>query len=260
MKKYLALFFSIILVMFSCVTASAEQVVKFNINLVSETDKEAVITFDYEGGVSFSGLDFDLEVNADKIKITESKAGEGYKNFLLQGNTAIFQINSDKNPAQATMACVPGFRVVDGKDLFTFKVKKLTSDAIETDDFVVTITNCTDGNFNQLTPSVTTDLKPAASQPTSSTVADSTTADTSSSASSTEQVSTNSPVSDSEPEEIETEPTENDGTENITDNEENKPNKTVFIVAGVVAVVVVAGIAAAVIIARKKNTENDVEG
>lgn len=252
MKKYLALFFSIILVMFSCVTASAAQVVKFNINLVSETDKEAVITFDYEGGVSFSGLDFDLEVNAEKIKITESKAGEGYKNFLLQGNTAIFQINSDKNPAQATMACMPGFRVVDGKDLFTFKIQKLTSDAIETDDFVVKITNCTDagdgfGNFNQLTPSVTTDLKPSVSKPTSSTVADSTTTE----ASSTEPVFTNGPVSDGEPEEFGTEP---------TDNEENKPNKTVFIVAGVVAVVVVAGIAAAVIIARKKNTEADAEG
>lgn len=256
MKKYLALFFSIILVMFSCVTASAAQVVKFNINLVSETDKEAVITFDYEGGVSFSSLDFDLEVNAEKIKITESKAGEGYKNFLLQGNTALFQISSDENPAIISMACVPGFRVVDGKDLFTFKIQKLTSEAIETDDFIITITNCTDGNFNQLTPSVTTDLKPSVSQPTSSTVADSTTTEASSSTSSTEPVFTNGPVSDGEPEEFGTEPTEND----VTDNEENKPNKTVFIVAGVVAVVVVAGIAAAVIIARKKNTEADAEG
>lgn len=245
MKKYLSLFFCIIIVMLSCVTASAAQVVKFNINLVSETDSEAVITFDYEGGVSFSGLDFEINVNEEKIKITESKAGEGYKNFLLQGNTAIFQSNSDKNPAMVTMACVPGFRVVEGKDLFTFKIKKLTADVIETDDFVVTITNCTDGNFNQLTPSVTTDLKPSVSKPTSSTVADGTTTE----ASSTEPVFTNGTAPDSEFEDIQTEPTEND---NETDN---KPNKTGFIIAGVVGVVIIAGIGAAVVIIRKKKTE-----
>ena len=253
MKKYLALFFSIMLAMFSCVTASAAQVVKFNINLVSETDKEAVITFDYEGGVSFSGLDFDVDVNTEKISITEAKAGEGYKNFLLQGNTAIFQINSDKNPAQGTMACVPGFRVVDGKDVFTFKIKKLTSDAIETDDFVVTITNCTDGNFNQLTPSVTTDLKATASQPSSS-VADDTTTEASST--SEDQVLTNGTGLENEPGNIDTEQTQGDET----DNEADKPDKTVFIVAGAVGVVVVAGIGTAVVLIRKKKTETNVEG
>lgn len=254
MKKYLSLFFCILLVMLSCVTASAAQVVKFDINLVSETDTEAVITFDYEGGVSFSGLDFEIDVNTDKIRITESKAGEGYKNFLLQGNTAIFQCNSDKNPAMVTMACVPGFRVVDGKDLFTFKIKKLTADAIETDDFVVTITNCTDGNFNQLTPSVTTDLKVSVSQPTSS-VADNTT-EASTDASSTTEVPefTNGTAPDSEFEEIETEQTENDG------EADDKGNKTGFVIAGVVGVIIVAGIGTAVVLMRKKKTEaNDVE-
>lgn len=253
MKKYLSLFFCIIIVMLSCVTVSAAQVVKFNINLVSETDTEAVITFDYEGGVSFSGLDFDVDVNEDRIKITESKAGDGYKNFVLQGNTAVVQVNSDKNPAQATMACVPGFRAVDGKDLFTFKIKKLTADAIETDDFVVTITNCTDGNFNQLTPSVTTDLKPSVSQTTPSVPDDTTTEVSSSSTSSEAPQFTNGTAPDSGFEDIETEPTENG------DEADNKPNKTGFIIAGAVGVVVVAGIGTAVVLIRKKKTETDVE-
>ena len=249
MKRYISLFFCIVIVMLSCVTASAAQVVKFNINLVSETDTEAVITFDYDGGVSFSGLDFEIDVNTEKIKITESKAGEGYKNFLLQGNTAIFQINSDKNPAMVTMACVPGFRVIEGKDLFTFKIKKLTADAIETDDFVVRITNCTDGNFNQLTPSVTTGLKTSASQPASSST-ETTDADVPTSSEAPEF--TNGTGQEGEPGYVDTEPSENSG------EADNEPNKTGFIIVGVVGVVVVAGIAAAVVLIRKKKpTDNN---
>lgn len=259
MKKFLSLAISVLLVMLTCVTASAAQVVKFNINLVSETDKEAVITLDYEGGVSFSGIDFDIEYNAKKVQIVEAKAGKGYQSFLMQGNTAIFQINKDKNPAQGTMACVPGFRVVDGKDVFTFKLKKLSTEALASSDFTVKFTNCTDGNFNQLSPSVTTDLQGAPAQLTPSTSAD---ASTSSDQSMSEDAQSTNPDNgenaepDTDTDAENTKPQQN-GNEATDDN--GSSGKTGFVVAGVVAVIVIAGIGVAVVIMNKKKKDANVE-
>lgn len=257
MKKFLSLAISVLFVMLTCVTVSAAQVVKFNINLVSENEKEAVITLDYEGGVSFSGIDFDIEYNSKKIQIIEAKAGKGYQSFLMQGNTAIFQINKDKNPAQGTMACVPGFRVVDGKDVFTFKLKKLSAEALASSDFTVKFTNCTDGNFNQLTPSVTTDLQGTPAQSTPSSSADASMS--SDQSTSKDAQSTNPDKGENAEPDTDTENTQPQQNGNEATDDNGSSGKTGFVVAGVVAVIVIAGIGVAVVYMNKKKKDTNAE-
>ncbi len=166
MKKIISVILSFALIAITAVTASAAGIAKFNINLVSETDKEAVVSIDFEGGTAFSGLDFEVIFDSKRVKIISAEKGNGFDKFSDQSDAAFAMINKDINPAKATLVTVTPFRVVEGKDLFVIKLKKLSKETLSNNDFKIVITNCIDGSQQVIKTSVTTDLQGAASSQT----------------------------------------------------------------------------------------------
>lgn len=246
MKKILCLLTVFVLLMVSMVTVSAESLAKFNLTLVSETNNQAVVTLDFEGGTSFSALDFEVVVNGEKVKVTSIENGEGLVNFQKQG-TALAMANPDSVPAKVSLAMIPGYRNVDGKDLFKITLKKLTKDNLTATDIEVKITNCADNNYAPIQASVTTDIGSTAD---------------SQSATIPQEVITSLPTGVVVPEE-DVQNTLADGsadtgdtigaTNDKTDDGEKTGNKTMIIVIAVVAVVVVGGAVAVVVLKKKKS-------
>lgn len=261
MKKILSLALSVFLVMLTCITVSAESVANFNITLVSETDSQAVITFDFNGGTGFSGLDFDMTVDSSKVKVVSAEKGAGFANFEKQGGTAFALININATPIKATALTLNSFRVVDGKDIFKITLKKLTKEKLDSDDVVINITNCVDSAQQPIKASLTTDLQGEKNETPSSSAAvaptDATEAPSSVPTDATDTQFTNSidgtsgEVIDienpSDSEEInEDTPDENDG-----DNEKN--SKGIIIAVCAVAFVAVVGAVVIVVMKKKKS-------
>ncbi|MBQ5591820.1 MAG: hypothetical protein IIU80_02640 [Clostridia bacterium] len=263
MKKFFALIVSVVLVIMTCVTASAESVANFNITLVSETDSEAVVTLDFNGGTGFSGLDFDMTVDSKRVKVTGAEKGAGFANFEKQAGTAFALININADPIKATVLTLNAFRIVDGKELFKITLKKLTKDKLDSDDLVIDITNCVDAAQQPIKVSLTTDLqgdKTEAPTSASSAVAptDKTVVSVTDPTDATEQVLTNS-IDGTSGELIDAEDpsdteaaTEEVGTQ--TQQENNGKNNLPIIIA-VVAVVLVGAAVVAVIVIKKKKSD-----
>ena len=230
MKKILCLIFACVLIMLSAVTASAENVSKFNLKLVTEDDTQAVLILDFDGGTPFSGLDFNVVVNEKKAKVASIVDGQGLVNFKVQAEAAVSQSNIESNPAMVTAAMIPGYRNVDGSDLFKITITKLEKEKLTSEDVVIEVTNCVDNNFQPIKASVTTDLvKPTESDSTTEV--------------STTDLTENTSEAETDKQEL---------TENETQSEEKAPNKTAIIIICVVIAVAVAGGAAFVVI-KKKN-------
>ena len=269
MKKIITLIVSVAILLLSCVTASAESVANFNVTLVSETDKEAVITIDFVGGTGFSGLDFDMTVNSSKVKVTGAEKGAGFANFESQGGTAFAIININSDPIKATALTLNSFRIVDGKDIFRITLKKLTKENLTAGDIVVDITNCVDSAQQPIRVSLTTDLQgsssAAATTTTTTTAATEKTTETASSASQTDtdtSVLTNS-VEGTSGEVIDIENPSDDeyvpeDALDDTDGEDDGKSNTPIIIA-VAAVVLAAGIVAVVLVVMKKKKSTDGE-
>ena len=245
MKKKLCLIFACVLIMLSAVTASAENVSKFNLKLATEDDTQAVLILDFDGGTPFSGLDFNVVVNEKKAKVASIVDGQGLVNFKVQAEAAVSQSNIESNPAMVTAAMIPGYRNVDGSDLFKITITKLEKEKLTSKDVVIEVTNCVDNNFQPIKASVTTELG-AASETEKSTEALSTTEKTESD--STTEVSTTDLTENTS----EAETDKQELTENETQSEEKAPNKTAIIIICVVIAVAVAGGAAFVVIKKKK--------
>ena len=245
MKRILCLLTVFALLMVSMVTVSAASVAKFNLTLVSETDTQAVVTFDFEGGTSFSALDFDVVVNEEKVKVTNIENGEGLVNFQKQG-TALAMANPDTIPAKVSLAMIPGYRNVDGKALFKITLKKLTKETLTSSDVEVKVTNCADNNYAPIQASVTTDVGNTSAQ--AETIP--------------QEEITSMPTGVVVPEE-EVQNTVADGgadtgdtigavTDKTDDGKEEGNNSTTIIIIAVVAVVVVGGAVAVVVLKKKK--------
>lgn len=245
MKKILCLIFACVLIMLSAVTASAENVSKFNLKLATEDDTQAVLILDFDGGTPFSGLDFNVVVNEKKAKVASIVDGQGLVNFKAQAEAAVSQSNVESNPAMVTAAMIPGYRNVDGSDLFKITITKLEKEKLTSEDVVIEVTNCVDNNFQPIKASVTTELG-AASETEKSTEALSTTEKTESD--STTEVSTTDLTENTS----EAETDKQELTENEIQSEEKAPNKTAIIIICVVIAVAVAGGAAFVVIKKKK--------
>lgn len=242
MKKILCLIFACVLIMLSAVTASAENVSKFNLKLVTEDDTQAVLILDFDGGTPFSGLDFNVVVNEKKAKVASIVDGQGLVNFKVQAEAAVSQSNIESNPAMVTAAMIPGYRNVDGSDLFKITITKLEKEKLTSKDVVIEVTNCVDNNFQPIKASVTTELG-ATSETEKSTEALSTTEKTESD--STTEVSTTDLTEN-------TSEAETDKQETEEKDNEKAPNKTAIIIICVVIAVAVAGGAAFVVIKKKK--------
>lgn len=233
MKKILCLIFACILIMLSAFTVSAENVSKFNLKRVSEDDTQAVLILDFDGGTPFSGLDFNVVVNEKKAKVASIVDGQGLVNFKAQAEAAVSQSNVESNPAMVTAAMIPGYRNVDGSDLFKITITKLEKEKLTSEDVVIEVTSCVDNYFNPIKASVTTDLV----QPTEP--------------ESTTEVSTTDLTENTSEEETD----KQELTENETQSGEKAPNKTAIIIICVVAAVVVVGGAGAAFVVIKKKKE-----
>ena len=233
MKKILCLIFACVLIMLSAVTASAENVSKFNLKIATEDDTQAVLILDFDGGTPFSGLDFNVVVNEKKAKVASIVDGQGLVNFKVQAEAAVSQSNIESNPAMVTAAMIPAYRNVDGSDLFKITITKLEKEKLTSEDVVIEVTNCVDNYFNPIKASVTTDLvKPI--EPGSTT-----------------EVSTTDLTENTS----EAETDKQESTENETQSEEKAPNKNAIIIICVVAAVVVVGGAGAAFVVIKKKKE-----
>lgn len=265
MKKFFALIISVVFVMLTCVTASAESIANFNITLVSETDTQAVITVDFEGGTGFSGLDFDMKVDSKKVKVTGAEKGAGFANFEKQAGTAFALININADPIKATALTLNSFRVVDGKDIFKITLKKLTKDKLDSDDVVIDITNCVDSAQQPIKVSLTTDLQGEKNEnPTSSSaVAPTDAPDVSSTApTNMDDPAFTNAISGTSDEVIDVEnPIDGeDVSDETTDenNDENEKNpKGIIIAVCAVVFVAVVGVATVVIMKKKKSTNEE---
>lgn len=268
MKKIITLIVSVAILLLSCVTVSAESVANFNITLVSETDKEAVITIDFVGGTGFSGLDFDMTVNSSKVKVTGAEKGAGFANFESQGGAAFAIININSDPIKATALTLNSFRIVDGKDIFRITLKKLTKEKLTAGDIVVDVTNCVDSAQQPIRVSLTTDLQGGSSAATTTTttttaVTDKTTEVTSAASTDTDASELTNSVDGTSGEVIDIEDPSDDeyvpeDTLDDTDGEDDSKSNTPIIIA-VVAVVLAAGVAAVVLVVMKKKKSTDGE-
>lgn len=248
MKKILCFIFACIMIMLSAFTVSAENVSKFNLKRVSEDDTQAVLILDFDGGTPFSGLDFNVVVNEKKAKVASIVDGQGLVNFKAQAEAAVSQSNVESNPAMVTAAMIPGYRNVDGSDLFKITITKLEKEKLTSEDVVIEITNCVDNNFQPIKASVTTELG-AASEAEKSTEASSATDKTepdSTTEASTVDLTENTSEAETDKQEL---------TENETQSGEKAPNKTAIIIICVVAAVVVVGGAGAAFVVIKKKKE-----
>ncbi len=251
MKKFISLLVSLVLVMLTMVTASAEGMAKFNITLVSETDKQAVVSIDFNGGTSFSGFDFEVKLNKERVEVVSAEKGEGFNTFRDQADAAFAEINPASDPVKATMAVIPAYRNVDSKSLFVITLKKLSKEPLTNDDFKIIVTNCVDSSLEMIETSVTTDIQGTSiSMSTTDTAAPSEATDEITSSQVTDEIeSFTNGLTEEMGEVIDIEDEETD---------ENKDNgsKGVIIAVVSVAFVAVVGAVTLIVMKKKKSPEN----
>lgn len=172
MKKIVSFITAAIMAVMLFVPAFAADTVIFNITLVSESDTEAVVTFDYVGGSSFNSLDFEITLS-DRLSVVSGGKSAGLKKFQSNiednGQMMIAQLNTQKKPVMGAMATTASFDGKIASDLFTLTLKKSVKDSLQEGDIKVNVTNCaysvTAGSTKTLEVTVTSDLgKPVTSR------------------------------------------------------------------------------------------------
>lgn len=158
MKKILCLFSALIVIMFSCVTASAVGETKLKLRIVSEDESQVVFSLDFVSGTPIGAMDFDVNVNTDKLKVTKIVDGAAMFNAKLQTGLAVSTSNVDKVPASVTMAIIPGFGNSNGSDMFVITAQKLTEGNVSSGDITINITNCVTDAADQIAATVVNDF------------------------------------------------------------------------------------------------------
>ncbi len=249
MKKILCFISVCVMLMLSTVTSSAAAESKFKLRLVSENDTQAVLSLDFAGGTSFSAIDFNVEVNTKKVKVTDIVDGKGMINFKIQAQAAVSQPNIKGDIAMVTAAMIPGYRNVDGEDLFVITLKKLTKETITADDIKIVFTNCQDATFGNIKPVVTYELSTGTSGETVSDPSTTTIATNPTDAGQTNDNNTDQSAENS---------TSSAVAENVETAEDEKGgNKTMVIIICVLSAVAVGGGAGVTYIFMKKKKNSD---
>ena len=255
MKKVLCFVCVCVMIMLTTVTSSAADDAKFKLKLVSETDTQAVVSLDYEGGASFAAIDFTVEPNKDKAEVTKIEDGKGMLSFKMQTQLVISQPNVKNGQGLVSAAMMPGYRNVDGEDLFVITLKKLTKEALTADDIKIVFSNCQDSSTNNINPVVTYELSSGfTAEESTSNVSATQTSDTQTDKAE-EDISENSQSL------TEAASADNENAQEQTDESaenEKGSNKTVIIVVCVISAVAVGGGAAVayVFIKKKKDSES----
>lgn len=260
MKRILSLISVLAVMMLSCITVSAASETKFKLKVVSQNDMQAVLSFDYVSGSSVAAMDFDVVVNESKLKVTKITDGNGLLNAKMQsGVLAVSFSNVDKSPASVTMAMTPGYRNVNGSDMFIITVKKLVKGDINADDINIVITNCENDTHEKNVTSVIEELGDSNGN---------TATDPSSAASQPSDISeSSSSTSDEQEKPSESKSENSESTEAVTKGESEKApvedkglNKTAIIIICAVAVVAGGAVATVIIIKKKKSVNENKEG
>lgn len=260
MKKILCFISVVAVMMLSCVTASAVGETKFKLKLVSQSDTQAVLSFNHDSGSAVAALDFDVIVNESKLKVTKIEDGDGLRNAKIQADAVIGTNNADKVPASASLAIVPGYRTVNDSDMYLITVKKLVKGDISANDIEIKIKNCENDQLQKNVTTITEDFGTSGN----STATEPSTGATKPSEGATDP--TDGATKPSEAPENSTAATDTqtkpDDTE--TENQENAEDKgidtTAIIIICAVAVVAGGAVAAVVIIKKKKSGNDKKEG
>ncbi len=256
MKKILCFISVLAVMMFSCVTASAVGETKFKLKLVSQSDTQAVLSFNHDGGSAVAALDFDVIVNESKLKVTKIADGDGLRNAKIQASAVIGTNNADKTPASVSLAMVPGYRNVNDSDMYVITVKKLVKGDISADDIEIKITNCENDQLEKNVTTVTEDFSASGND----TATEPSTGATNPSEGATDPSDGATKPSETPDNSSAATDTQSKPDEAKPENQENAEDKGINTTAIIIicAVVVVAGgAAAAVVIIKKKKTGND---
>ena len=142
MKRIISIFVTAVIAMSLCVAAFAADSAKFAVNVVSENDTKATVTIDYEGGLSFNCLDFEVELS-DRVNVMNCDKGAGMRNFLINhDDISASSLNADSNPIKFAFISITAFKAENGKDLLTITLKKNSADKLTSKDVKLTVTNC----------------------------------------------------------------------------------------------------------------------
>ena len=143
MKRIISIFVTAVIAMSLCVTAFAADSAKFAVNVVSENDTKAIVTIDYEGGLSFNCLDFEVELS-DRVSVMNCDKGAGLRNFLINhmDDGIVSSFNDNTNPIGFAFASIVAFKAENGKDMLTITLKKNSADKLTAKDVKLTVTNC----------------------------------------------------------------------------------------------------------------------
>ena len=142
MKRIISTFVTAVIAMSLCVAAFAADSAKFAVNVVSENDTKATVTIDYEGGLSFNCLDFEVELS-DRVNVMNCDKGAGMRNFLINhDDSGASSLNADSNPIKFAFISITAFKAENGKDLLTITLKKNSADKLTSKDVKLTVTNC----------------------------------------------------------------------------------------------------------------------
>ena len=161
MKRIISIFVTAVIAMSLCVAAFAADSAKFAVNVVSENDTKATVTIDYEGGLSFNCLDFEVELS-DRVNVMNCDKGAGMRNFLINhDDISASSLNADSNPIKFAFISITAFKAENGKDLLTITLKKNSADKLTSKDVKLTVTNC---GVSGSDSSTVTDIKSTAIQ------------------------------------------------------------------------------------------------
>lgn len=150
MKKILCLISAVVVIILSCVTASAVGETKLELRIVSESESQVVFSLNFVSGTPVGAMDFDVNVNSNKLKVTKIIDGEDLLNVKLQSGLAVSTSNVDKVPASVTFAMIPGFGSSNGSEMFVITAKKLTNDKVAAGDIKIISSNCTTDQAEQI--------------------------------------------------------------------------------------------------------------
>ena len=161
MKRIISIFVTAVIAMSLCVAAFAADSAKFAVNVVSENDTKAVVSIDYEGGLAFNCLDFDVELS-DRVSVMNCDKGAGMRNFLINhDDSGASSLNADSNPIKFAFISITAFKAENGKDLLTITLKKNSADKLTSKDVKLIVTNC---GVSGSDSSTVTDIKSTAIQ------------------------------------------------------------------------------------------------
>lgn len=269
MKKFLSLFLTFAFAFMLALPCFAASAARFNINLVSESNTEAVISIDYEGGTAFACFDAELKYNDKKLKATEAYDGDGGLAFAkaakMDGGLIVTAINPETNPIKAMLATTVEYKNVDGKDIFVVKFKKLVKEKLTGSDVSLVFTNCMNSERVVINTEVTSSLagrgeavESTAQNPSAPTKSENTAQQPSSEAApvNTEDKTDSQPVDEGSSEASKGEAS-SDKTAEIKD-EKPLGNKKIIVVASAAAVMVAVIVVGCIYVVKKtKNNEED---